>query len=1369
MKTKILLIVCLLLNYYSVVAQNHTQLITAYQYFFDSDPGHGIAGNGAVVQISIPLADFEEQLNISIPAGLSSGLHRFCFRVMDEYGKWSTTTSSIFYVVSIDQTQNVAAYQYYFDSDPGQGIAGNGAVVQVSSPSSDFEQQLSISIPSDLTTGMHTFHFRVMDENGRWSSKMASVFYILSTEQTQSITAYQYFFDTDPGVGNAGNGSIVAIASTDNLDQGIPISIPSSLETGIHTLYFRTKDEFGRWSTKGQSIFYVDRNASDNNIVVGEYFFDTDPGLGNGIPISLSQSSTSVDLNLHIPVPNSLTQCKHILRARFKNAENRWSLVETLNFNNPHKHARVLFEPVVYANKVYFETDTLNVNSINWNFGDGGTSSFLKPIHEYNQAGNYNVRLIGSNAQCPNDTMIQPVTIAGVRHLECKRGCNNGLLTLNINGGALTASTIVKLKKSGFPDITPVSQTFINNTLIRARFNLNNSSVGMRDLELTIPGMGTYTLTDEFEVVSACNDSLQIVFEGSSRFRSGGGFTTFLIPSGTRVQNKSAQDAVAVPIIWRDRNSITGESIDGLSTLIGIPVFDATFQYLSSNGINPDIMNFHLADDSSASRLGGVIIPRIFANSSSLIPLNIYSSTLAVDARVSAVLNPLLKSDADGSNVTINNNFTFRHYMKHGIEKVLSIQVDTNLFYPCYNNAYNLILSALANDLSNGLNISFPAVLSAILANVSTSGCVSNLPASLSDFDFRKIIVETMGTLAYGERSASGVNTPNLNSPTTQQLSRARGGFGDDGVCDMYRRDFPQNFGDTYDIGFGVIHAIRESVQSSDGSAGKVRMMCAAGSSDPNHKYGPADSPNKIWTSERNDKVYQIDFENLSNASAPAITVTVTDTLDLTKINALSFRWGNILVGTKLLVDLSEIVDSTIIKIVDLPFPMTDKLLIIGDYKPSTGIVKWKLTTVDPVNFQEVSGAFDGFLPPNTDGEGAGTLTYRVDYKQEVQTGDTITNKATIVFDENDPITTNLYLNRFDEIIPQSSVAPLPPSTENDTFQVNVSGSDIISGVAYYSLYVSVNDGAYNLYNEVSGSGIEFIGQQGNKYEFFSIAVDEAGNFEDSPADPHNQPDAVTIVECRDTFYADTDGDLFGNPANYIVECSKPDGYVLNDKDCNDQSSIQNPDAPELCDNNVDDNCDGVIDEGCNITLHARLFLQGFYIGNGKLYAVADAQVYPDLCDTVIVELHDPTSLIVSYTSNATIDIDGNLQTQFPFEARDHSYYLGIRHRNCIETWSSNPVSMLSHTYYDFTTASSNAYGDNQLESFDQNGWMFYTGDLNQDGSIDGSDFLELDPSIQNGDGGYTVGDLNGDGAVDGSDFLILDPNIQLGVGAAIP
>jgi hypothetical protein len=65
--------------------------------------------------------------------------------------------------------------------------------------------------------------------------------------------------------------------------------------------------------------------------------------------------------------------------------------------------------------------------------------------------------------------------------------------------------------------------------------------------------------------------------------------------------------------------------------------------------------------------------------------------------------------------------------------------------------------------------------------------------------------------------------------------------------------------------------------------------------------------------------------------------------------------------------------------------------------------------------------------------------------------------------------------------------------------------------------------------------------------------------------------------------------------------------------------------------------------------------------------------------------------------------------------------------------------------------------------------WAIFTGDINQDGSVDISDYLVLDPDIQNGNGGYIVTDLNGDGASDITDYLYMDPNIQNGVGAFLP
>ncbi len=62
------------------------------------------------------------------------------------------------------------------------------------------------------------------------------------------------------------------------------------------------------------------------------------------------------------------------------------------------------------------------------------------------------------------------------------------------------------------------------------------------------------------------------------------------------------------------------------------------------------------------------------------------------------------------------------------------------------------------------------------------------------------------------------------------------------------------------------------------------------------------------------------------------------------------------------------------------------------------------------------------------------------------------------------------------------------------------------------------------------------------------------------------------------TFYADTDGDGFGNPTSTVEDCQPPTGYVEDDSDCNDQDAEQHPGAEEYC-NGEDDDWDDDIDE----------------------------------------------------------------------------------------------------------------------------------------------------------------------------------------------
>jgi len=132
-----------------------------------------------------------------------------------------------------------------------------------------------------------------------------------------------------------------------------------------------------------------------------------------------------------------------------------------------------------------------------------------------------------------------------------------------------------------------------------------------------------------------------------------------------------------------------------------------------------------------------------------------------------------------------------------------------------------------------------------------------------------------------------------------------------------------------------------------------------------------------------------------------------------------------------------------------------------------------------------------------------------------------------------------------------------------------------------------------------------------------------------------------------------------------------------------------------------------------------------------------------------------------SFAPYTKVDSAIGFTNQFGFStlyfanALNNSYYIEVKHRNSLSVWSNIPRSFSQGgiTNYNFLAGPGNVYGG---ELISVNGrWCMYSGDINQDGSINGNDFTIINQQF--GQSGYLVSDLNGDGTINGNDFTIFN------------
>ena len=283
-------------------------------------------------------------------------------------------------------------------------------------------------------------------------------------------------------------------------------------------------------------------------------------------------------------------------------------------------------------------------------------------------------------------------------------------------------------------------------------------------------------------------------------------------------------------------------------------------------------------------------------------------------------------------------------------------------------------------------------------------------------------------------------------------------------------------------------------------SAGKTINGKIVSSWDPNEKQGPTGYGASNFLFQANKMNYTILFENKKEATAPAYRVQIIDTL-------------------------SAVFDPETVK--------------FGTTSHSGSNYNWKMERKGRVLKWDIEGIE---LPPNlTPPEGEGYVTFSVDLKEGLNSGTAIENKATIVFDINPPIITNVWRNVLDTVAPQTVMNPLKYAVGDTAINVSCISTDNVngSGVSKYAYFASVNNEPFKFIGESYQNSISYSvsDKTKNNYRFYALATDNVSNAE-LKVPKYAELNSIPVSNLTNELFSDQ-LKLYPNPTSGIitVEC----------------------------------------------------------------------------------------------------------------------------------------------------------------------------------------------------------------------------------------
>jgi len=235
---------------YPIVISHPASVIAEAEMFVDRDPGEG-SGIPIPVPVDGAFDSRIESLDTSLDTqGWTAGGHTVYVRARNSLGIWGAAVpvagTKVPNVV-IDEIKWAVRAEYFFDTDPGEGLGGTLILKRQGGGGLPAEIDLSGVSTVGLAPGPHTLYVRVQDSEGNWGEVRRYPFNVITTAFT--IAGGEFFIDADPGAG--AGAALTPEDGTWNggAESALGMLDVTTLVAGLHTFCIRAQDSSARWST----------------------------------------------------------------------------------------------------------------------------------------------------------------------------------------------------------------------------------------------------------------------------------------------------------------------------------------------------------------------------------------------------------------------------------------------------------------------------------------------------------------------------------------------------------------------------------------------------------------------------------------------------------------------------------------------------------------------------------------------------------------------------------------------------------------------------------------------------------------------------------------------------------------------------------------------------------------------------------------------------------------------------------------------------------------------------------------------------------------------------------------------------------------